>query len=143
MPPSRFESYEHFETSESVWTADRSNAGNAISIPAWAGMLLVRVFSSVVSVSGVKTTFLYEMRSKVKSGYGGERKTKHQQGKKKATEEKLEEQEMEKTRKKKTHVSITSDCRHAEFINRCTQEFREHNPLLTNSGTPPSPSHCQ
>jgi hypothetical protein len=65
------------------------------------------------------------MRSRVKSGYGSERKTKHQQGKKKATEEKQEEQELENTRKKKTHVSIKSKCRHAEFVNRCTQEFRE------------------
>jgi hypothetical protein len=67
-----------------------------------------------------------------------ERKTKHQQGGKRATEEKPEKQELEKTRKKQHTWQLSLYVGTLSLLTYAHKNLGNSYTLLTNSGTPPS-----
>ena len=67
-----------------------------------------------------------------------ERKTKHQQGEKRATEEKPEKQELEKPRKKQHTWQLSLNVDMLSLLTYAHKNLGNSYTLLTNSGTPPS-----
>jgi len=67
-----------------------------------------------------------------------ERKTKHQQVEKRATEEKPEKQEFEKTRKKQHTWQLSLNVGMLSLLPYAHKNLGNSYTLLTNSGTPPS-----
>lgn len=65
------------------------------------------------------------MRLRVKSGYGGWEENQTSAGREKSNWGETRETRVWEDKEEATHVATKSECRHAEFITICTQEFGE------------------